>query len=124
MPLTAPVVKARYIPGYLWPVNAWAVKNIDRLFCVNERIVCWLGEEAILVAVGATMVGKVKLAFDPELTTNVKGSKGIAKHYETRVFQKGEELGHFEFGSTIVLLTRAKLEFGDLGAAIRLGHRL
>ncbi|MEI6806136.1 MAG: archaetidylserine decarboxylase [Myxococcaceae bacterium] len=124
MPISAPILKARYLPGYLWPVNAWAVKNIDQLFCVNERIVCWLGEEAILVAVGATMVGKVKLAFDPELTTNIKGSKNILKYYETRIFQKGEELGYFEFGSTVVLLTKTKLQVGDLGFSVRLGSRL
>lgn len=124
MPVTAPVTKARYIPGCLWPVNAWAVKNINRLFCVNERIVCWLGQEAILVAVGATMVGKVKLAFDPDLTTNIKGSAGILKHYETRVLQKGEELGYFEFGSTVVLLTQTKLEVGTLGSSVQLGSRL
>lgn len=126
MPLEERITKARYIPGYLWPVNAWAVKNIDQLFCVNERIVCWLGEETILVAVGATMVGKVKLSFDPELTTNIKGSTGTVKHYETRVFKKGEELGYFEFGSTVILITKAKLELSTLGfgSAVKLGFKL
>lgn len=126
MPLTASVSRARYIPGYLWPVNAWAVKNIEQLFCVNERIVCWLGEEAILVAVGATMVGKVKLAFDPDLTTNIKGSKGTIRDYgpDAQILQKGEELGHFEFGSTVVLITKAKLEVPRFGGAVRLGNRL
>jgi phosphatidylserine decarboxylase len=126
MPLTASVTKARYIPGHLWPVNAWAVKNIDQLFCVNERIVCWLGKEAILVAVGATMVGKVKLAFDPELTTNIRGSKSIVKHYGagSRVLQKGEELGYFEFGSTVVLITKTRLDVGLFGSSISLGCRL
>lgn len=124
MPLEARVTKARYIPGYLWPVNAWAVQNINPLFCVNERIICWLGEEAILVAVGATMVGKVKVAFDPELTTNIRGSSVIEKHYQTRVFQKGEELGYFEFGSTVVLITKAQLECGAVGSPVRLGAGL
>lgn len=125
-PCETQVTKARYLPGYLWPVNAWAVKNIDQLFCVNERIICWLGCDAILVAVGATMVGKVKLAFDSELTTNIKNSKSILKNYgsDSKFFQKGEELGYFEFGSTLVLITKSKLGVGAFGSSIRLGERL
>ncbi|MEI6789597.1 MAG: phosphatidylserine decarboxylase, partial [Myxococcaceae bacterium] len=102
------------------------VSHIDQLFCVNKRIIGWLGEEAILVAVGATMVGKVKLAFDSELTTNIKNSKSILKNYgsDSKLFQKGEELGYFEFGSTLVLITKSKLEVGAFGSSIRLGERL
>ena len=124
-PCDASITRARYIPGYLWPVNAWAVKNIDQLFCINERIVCWLGEEAILVAVGATCVGKVKLAFDPELTTNIKNAQSILKYYEpARVFQKGAELGYFEFGSTVVLVTKSKLELFTQTLTVKLGKSL
>lgn len=124
-PFETRIQKARYLPGYLWPVNAWAVQNIDQLFCVNERIVCWLGEEAILVAVGATLVGKVKLAFDAELTTNMKNAQPILKNYNfERIFQKGEELGYFEFGSTVILITKSKLEGRTFGSEVRLGNRL
>ena len=124
-PCDTDVTRARYIPGYLWPVNAWAVNNIDSLFCVNERIVLWLGQEAILVAVGATCVGKVKLAFDKDLTTNIRNSNAVLKYYDPApVLKKGEELGYFEFGSTLVLLTKVSLEFGVLGSPVSLGERL
>lgn len=126
MPISAPVTKVRYLPGNLWPVNAWAVKNISKLFCVNERMVCWLGEHTVLVAVGATMVGKVKLTFDASLSTNVKHTRGVLKSYgpAAPVLEKGAELGWFEFGSTIILITKEPLEVTSFGGTIKMGTRL
>ena len=124
-PCDGRVIKAKHIPGYLWPVNPWAVKNINQLFCVNERLICWLDEKAILVAVGATMVGKVKVRFDHHLTTNNKLTEPVVKIYgdKAQLFKKGEELGHFEFGSTIVMLTKEPLKV-TVGAAVRLGEAI
>ncbi|MBH1989084.1 MAG: phosphatidylserine decarboxylase [Myxococcaceae bacterium] len=126
MPMTASLTKVRYIPGTLWPVNSWAVKNIDRLFCVNERMVCWLGSEFILVAVGATMVGKVKLVFDSTLTTNVAQSTGWVQEYADRgpSLLQGAELGRFEFGSTLVLISKTALIEGILGDQVLIGQNL
>ena len=39
VPMDSKLVSIKHISGTLWPVNKWAVKNIDQLFCVNERIV-------------------------------------------------------------------------------------
>ncbi len=124
-PCDAKVVKARYIPGHLWPVNPWAVKNINKLFCVNERIVCWLDSDTILVAVGATMVGKVKLKFDATLTTNVRKLGVVTREYGANApaLKKGDELGHFEFGSTVVLVTKKALK-DPLSGTVRLGQNL
>ncbi len=124
-PCDAQVTKARYLPGYLWPVNPWAVANIDQLFAVNERLACWLGEKAVMVAVGATMVGKVRVRFDASMTTNVSGLGTRTREYglNGQHFTKGEELGHFEFGSTIVLVAKSAIK-AEPGQPVKMGHAL
>jgi phosphatidylserine decarboxylase len=118
-PSAGRITRIDYCPGSLWPVNAIGLQGIDRLFARNERICAYL--EAVrdavgievarvppiaLVAVGATMVGSVRLAFD-DLRTNVSGARPERRDFGDRApaFARGEEWGHFEFGSTIVMLT-------------------
>ena len=114
MPFSAHVQEALYWPGQLWPVNPWAVENCHELFCVNERIVMVLkssadpNEVAVLVAVGATMVGKIRVHFDTTLTSNLSFRKPERRRYSS-FFAKGDELGYFEFGSTLVLVTSPRL---------------
>jgi phosphatidylserine decarboxylase len=133
MPCAARVHRATYVPGTLWPVNRMGVEGIDGLFAQNERLCAFLcvGGQAIdacLVAVGATMVGKVRVAFD-DLTTNVPGSPPITRTYGDPApqFAKGEEWGRFEFGSTIVMIAAPGVMALDVqppGAVLRLGQRI
>jgi phosphatidylserine decarboxylase len=131
-PATLQVRRAQYIPGQLWPVNLFAVQNIDRLFCVNERIIayCETGRaevEFAIVAVGATMVGKVHTKFDATLTTNKKGSAVTRQYDPAPRIGKGEEFGHFAFGSTLVLLAKKgviELRFQQKGAPVKMGEKI
>ena len=71
MPCPARVRRARYIPGTLWPVNRAGLENVEGVFAENERICAFMGyanTEYCAVAVGATLVGKVRVCFD-ELST-------------------------------------------------------
>ncbi len=135
------VLAARYLPGTLWPVNRLGVEGVDGLFTQNERICAFMEVSAgmpssggtsdrglCLVAVGATMVGKIRLTFD-DLTTNVRGAEPILRDYAARGIElpKGAEWGHFEFGSTIVLLSApgtAALDTRPPGSAVRMGTRI
>ncbi|HIG70055.1 MAG: archaetidylserine decarboxylase [Myxococcales bacterium] len=121
-----------YHPGSLWPVNAIGLKGIDRLFARNERICAYLdtgegdGIPLVLVPVGAMMVGSIRLNFD-DLTTNDGGQRPECKELGDRAprLARGEEWGHFEFGSTIVLLTPPGLyhiEPRPVGEPVRLGQ--
>lgn len=129
-PVEGEVVSARYIPGYLWPVNRAAVENIDRLFCVNERLVTFVDSpigEVATVMVGATNVGRITVSYDSELETN-RSCKAGKRTYDppTRV-ARGDELGIFHLGSTaIVLFSDPEVRILDLtpGAPIRLGTAL
>lgn len=132
MPCAGRVHRLAHLPGALWPVNAIGVGGIDGLFAVNERLCAFVSvggasEDLCLVAVGATMVGKVRVTFDT-LTTNRRGAQPETRTYDPPVaFAKGEEWGRFEFGSTIVLVAAPGVVALDVQSPltpVRLGQRI
>lgn len=132
MPCAGRVRRAIYIPGALWPVNRIGVEGVDGLFAENERLCAFVSvaNDAVdlaLVAVAATLVGKVRVTFD-DLTTNVRGGRQPARTYEAAPrFAKGDEWGRFEFGSTIVMVAAPglmELEAQPLGTRVLLGQRI
>ncbi|HET8732775.1 MAG TPA: archaetidylserine decarboxylase [Anaeromyxobacteraceae bacterium] len=107
-PLPGRVLGWRYVPGRLWPVNEASVKNVPGLFTVNERLVTLLDSPlglCAIVAVGATVVGRVRATFDPEVpVTNLPGAGAASRDYAKPIpVAKGQELGAFEMGSTVIL---------------------
>ena len=133
-PCAGDVDNLRYVPGALWPVNGAGLHHVDGLFTKNERIIAYLRPSwrpdalVAMVAVAATMVGKIKIAFDDGVTTNVRHPQATVRRYEPPVaLDKGQEWGRFLFGSTIVLLATPglfDLESQPEGSALRLGTRI
>ena len=130
-PLGGRVVGWRYVPGRLWPVNPASVRTVPGLFGVNERLVTVLETPAgrcALVAVGATVVGRVRAFYDPAVPwTNRVGARPRSKDYQQPIpVEKGQELGAFEMGSTVILLFergRVRLAPGlGAGARVRVGE--
>ncbi len=115
-PMDLCIQRAWYLPGYLWPVNGAAVRGVEELFAVNERIVIEVSSPAKpdakmwIVAVGATNVGKIVLGFT-DLTSNKPQRKQEMQewHEEPIPLKKGDYLGHFCFGSTLVLVMAPEL---------------
>lgn len=107
-PVSGEVVLVRYIPGSLWPVNKWSTENIHELFSINERVLVEIKTDRGLVGVmfvGATNVGQIELAFDPAIRGNQLLGEGVfEKKYSGLKIKKGEELGMFRMGSTVVML--------------------
>lgn len=122
---------ARHFPGELLSVKPNMVSAFPGLFHVNERV-AWTGQWEhgffSMTAVGATNVGSIHADFDPELRTNqavtLKRECTMATacsrrtfHFNERVFsepvqmKRGDEFGHFKFGSTLVLLFEAPKSF-------------
>lgn len=133
VPCRARLLSATYLPGSLWPVNAAGLNGIDGLFAQNERICATFEVDEpgfagrfVLVAVGATMVGKIRVTFD-DLETNLPGRRRpITRPYDL-VFEKGDEWGRFEFGSTLVLIAAKgtlALEIAEPGTELRLGRSI
>lgn len=116
-PLDGSVYAMRYIPGKLFSVNAFGVRNIDNLFAVNERLVNYFDTAAGKVAyimVGAMNVGRIRVVYD-EFATNTKKTSAFYKPYDKpHEFQKGDEIGRFELGSTVILLfEKDRVQFTD-----------
>jgi phosphatidylserine decarboxylase len=134
-PCDAQVVRAVYLPGCLWPVNRIGVEGVPGLFAENERLCMHFAlpgrgrdESLCLVAVGATLVGKVRVVFDETLTTG-SGRVPVESRFGSsgRQLAKGDELGRFEFGSTLVLVAARgalALDPQPPGSVLRLGRRI
>lgn len=106
MPLSGAVTKATYLPGRLFPVNRIGVEHVPGLFTKNERLITYVDTQAgtiALVKVGAFIVGSVRVPYGNH-TTNVKNGKYYTTSVNDTFYEKGEEVGLFEFGSTVVLL--------------------
>ncbi len=130
MPLDGQLTAATYLPGTLWPVNRAGVEGIDGLFAQNERLCAFFdlasGGRLALVAVGATVVGKVRVSFD-DLTTNLRGATAVRRTYGGQLIGRGVEWGRFELGSTIILVATADalcLDTQSVGTPLRLGQRI
>lgn len=120
-----------YLPGTLRPVKPKVVYKKDRVYCRNERIVIHGKSEYgkfYMILVGALFVGKTKLSFDSGLQTNIKKGVASKRIYDTPIYiNKGEEVGYFEMGSSVILfmdderLANIKL---PLNSPIRVGNNL
>jgi len=105
MPLAGKLIKTIFIPGKLFSVNEETALNVPNLFARNERLVCIFETAAGLMAmifVGAMLVGSIKTVWQDHPHTAKKVSPNDFS--EPLEFQKGDEVGHFQMGSTIILL--------------------
>lgn len=131
-PLAAEVREAVLIPGRLLPVFEAAVQKVDELFARNERVITYLDTEEAgrmaVVKVGATLVGQISTAYDPHLRANRPGQARRHMRYDPpHRLAKGQELGAFALGSTVVLLAEPdKISFDRLrtGQMLRMGQRI
>lgn len=133
MPLAGRLAATRYVPGRLFSVSASTALAVPNLYARNERVVCEFDTELgplAVVMVGALFVGSIETVFAGEINPpRTRG--GLVTHVETgvgRQFARGEELGRFNMGSTVVLLlghraTRFDERLGP-GATLRLGQAL
>jgi len=119
------------LPGTLRPVKEKTINKRNRVYCRNERIVLFGNSEYgkfACVLVGALFVGKVKLSFDSELQTNIKRGIVAEKKYKKEVvIKKGEEIGYFEMGSSVILLLESDIFENmklELKTSLKMGQSL
>jgi phosphatidylserine decarboxylase len=124
------VEQVTYVSGDTWNVNPIALKRVQSLFCKNERAIirCRLnsrGDLITLVPVAAILVASIRLHFvDARLYRGYCGPNVIACD---AAFDKGQEMGWFEHGSTIIVFAPAGFVFCDgvtEGLRIRMGRAL
>jgi len=123
------IEQVTFISGDTWNVNPIALKRVERLFCKNERAVIQTrllsGEAVTLVPVAAILVAGIRLHF-LDIVLNAQTTGPSAFPCDVGV-GKGDELGWFEHGSTIIVLAPDHFEFCDNvreGARILAGQPL
>jgi phosphatidylserine decarboxylase len=124
------VEQVTYISGDTWNVNPIALKRIEKLFCRNERALLRTrlaagGHIVTLVPVAAVLVASIRLHFlDVLLTLRHRGPNVMS--CDAR-FSKGDEMGWFQHGSTIIVFAPDGFTLCagvQEGATIRVGERL
>jgi phosphatidylserine decarboxylase len=121
------VEQVSYISGDTWNVNPIALKRIEKLFCRNERAVLRTrlddaGQLVTLVPVAAVLVASIRLHFLDTLLRDGPGDVAC-----DAAFRKGEEIGWFQHGSTIVLFAPGEFTLCDQvreGVTVRMGQPL
>ncbi|EPY54110.1 phosphatidylserine decarboxylase Psd1 [Schizosaccharomyces cryophilus OY26] len=136
------VERRRHFSGELFSVSPYMVSRLGNLFVLNERV-AMLGRYKYgfmsMIPVGATNVGSIRINFDKDLCTNQFGLLGPTGTYDEAVYTKssailhghpllrGEEIGNFELGSTIVLVFEAPANFQfniQRGQVVKVGQSL
>ena len=128
-PADGTVEHVTYLSGDTWNVNPVALKRVERLFCRNERAVVRMtlagGQPVALVPVAAILVASIRLHFLNVLLH--LGRKGANEMPCTAPHVKGQEMGWFEHGSTIIVFVPAGFELAEgieTGVQVRAGQAL
>ena len=124
------VEQVTYVSGDTWNTNPITIKRVERLFCKNERAVlqtrlAGTGHLITLVPVASILVASIRLhGVDVLLHLKYPGPNVIACKVP---FRKGDEMGWFELGSTIIVFAPAALRLaGNVveGSMIKMGQPL
>lgn len=111
MPCAGRLLRMVYVPGALFSVNPTTARGVPGLFARNERVVChFAGEHGpfVLVLVGATIVGSMATTWHGVVNPPRPGEIRSWDYSDQQItLQKGEEMGRFLLGSTVVMLMPA-----------------
>lgn len=129
-PFEGRLTQVHYISGDTWNVNPIALKRVESLFCRNERAILetLLGPQqtpCLIIPIAAILVASMRIhALDRTFTSRLPGRFSVPVDYR---FAKGQELGWFEHGSTIILMLPAGLTLAEdihTGSVLKMGQRL
>ena len=126
-PKSLDIMQTIHVPGKLFPVHAHAIKWLPRVFVSNERVIL-RSEKCIMGLVGASMVGSICLPWESRIKTNsLRADTGASflSYSMGHEALKGDDLGHFECGSCVVLVvdvpTAARCVLKE-GSRVRVGE--
>ncbi|MCG9553851.1 archaetidylserine decarboxylase [Vibrio sp. Isolate31] len=121
MPCDGTLRQMIYVPGDLFSVNPLTAENVPNLFARNERVVCIFDTEfgpMAQVLVGATIVGSIEQVWAGTITPP-RGNSVYKWDYPAQgnnaiILKKGEEMGRFKLGSTVInLFAKDAIKFDD-----------
>jgi len=115
MPLDANLVRMIHVPGRLFSVAEWTVEEIPQLFARNERLVCYFETAAgpmAMVLVGAINVSAIETVWSGQVVPpRAKKISEFDYSHTRKTIEKGDEMGRFNMGSTVILLTGKNVEW-------------
>lgn len=132
MPITATLKQMIYVPGKLFSVNPIIVKKMPNIFTINERVInifdSELGKIAIIL-VGAMVVGSIATQWHGEVISDKPKTMQVWDyHHLNLTFNRGNEMGLFQLGSTVIILfENHKLDFCSTFApnqTIKMGEKI
>lgn len=133
MPVDARLRAMRYVPGRLFSVNRVTTEGVPRLFARNERLVCLFDTERgpmAMVLVGAMIVAGIETVWSGPVTPAGHGvlEFGYGDATPPPSLRKGEEMGRFQLGSTVILLFPSATVTWEAelaaGSTLRMGQRI
>ncbi|WP_108445863.1 archaetidylserine decarboxylase [Halomonas denitrificans] len=128
MPIGGTLTSMVYVPGRLFSVNAATTHHVPNLFARNERLVCHFDTEhgpMVMVLVGAMIVAAIETVWAGQVTPLSGEVQRI--RFDTPVrLEKGEEMGRFKLGSTVVMAFAEPVDFDGLAPEqkVRMGQSL
>jgi len=106
MPVTGTLKEMIYVPGKLFSVSPLTAYEVPRLFARNERMIAIFDTEhgpMAMILVGAMIVASIETVWAGLVTPPKRELKQIDYGYQPKL-KKGEEMGRFKLGSTVILL--------------------
>ena len=132
MPLKGTLREWAYVPGRLFSVNHATARALPGVFAKNERVVAIFDTELgpmAMVLVGALFVGSMETVWAGEISPPHVRSDEATSYVQpnTITLEKGMEMGRFNMGSTVILLTPKKLDWVSTLVSklpLRMGERI
>ena len=133
IPFKAKIVSHHFVPGELYSVNKNSVDHISEIYNKNERLICEFVSKDLgyfsVIFIGAFLVSGIETVWKCQHDYEKTKGRRIDLSENQMEFEKGEELGTFKYGSTIILLFQnnkiAPLEkFHSPGNNIQVGNRI
>ena len=130
MPTTGRLKHMQYVPGRLFSVAPFTVNYIPGLFARNERCICYFETQQgpmAMVLVGAINVSAIETVWHGLITGRAKKVKRFDYNNENIALKRGEEMGRFNLGSTVIILATDKMKIDEnmvAEAEIKLGQCL
>ena len=132
MPVSGRLQRMIHVPGRLFSVAPYTVRQVPRLFARNERVISIFEAESgpmVMVLVGAMLVSSTETVWAGEVTPAKNKHVTVTNYPEENIFlSKGDEMGRFNMGSTVILLMPPgvvnRIGGPSAGDAVKVGQKL
>jgi len=132
MPLSGSLQRMIHVPGRLFSVAPYTVRQVPRLFARNERVIAIFDTDVgplVMVLVGAMLVSSTETVWAGEVTPNKNKDVSVTDYPDGEItLSRGDEMGRFNMGSTVILLAPhgALKSLASLGAGdvVKVGETL